>query len=92
MARHTYPYHPESLAQLYGIRLIISPFVPDNKFVLRGNKHPIRPIGVGYSHTIWDLETGVMSGDCRLQDAQEIHMSQLRYDELSNYVSKQPGA
>jgi hypothetical protein len=85
MKRHA-KYTPDFLARFSGIKVVVSRFVPDNKIVFRGNRHPIKPIGVHYDLTMWDLETGNMSGNLDPKDATEMQVSRGRYREIKDTV------
>lgn len=72
-----------SLADLYGIKVIVSPHVGDDKIVFRRDRQPVRPeVFASYELTVWDLRTGDMNGNCDPTKATEMHVSPKRFDEI----------
>ena len=77
------PFVAESLVLLGSMRLVVSPFMPDNRAAFIGNYvHKGRTIIEEYTVSIWDLETGIIAGTCDPSYANELHVSQAVYRKI----------
>lgn len=90
------PYNIESLASLGSIKIIVSPFVPDNTIVLKAPKqsYGIRNFA-SYHVGIWNLDSGDIAGDCDITKATEMHLSHNRMKQLrsmAEQLDELPGA
>jgi hypothetical protein len=84
-------YTPDNLARLGtlhgGMKIIVANFLPDNQMVFRTPKpsHRLRNFASFYL-SIWNLDTGKISGDCNPDTAQELHMNSKRFAELKKAI------
>lgn len=73
---------------LFGIDVIVSPHVPDDRIVLMGKEEWKDPAHFTRKLSIWDLRTGVVSGNCYEGEVQVIHVSQNNKDYIASKFTK----
>src|SRR5690242_6238854 len=79
-------YTVENMASLTGLKVMVSRYVLDNQIVFKGRERQLKPLGVSWALTIWNLDTGEMNGNLDLADATEMHVSPARFKELRDKV------
>lgn len=85
-------YDIPTISLLGAIKVVVSPYVLDDKIIMRGPRDLTRQPSLSpktyaaYHISIWDLETGVVAGDCDPTKATEWHMSAKRFKQLKEMV------
>lgn len=77
-----------NLKNLFGINVVVSLHVPDDKIVLIGKEEWKDPSHFTRKLSIWDLKTGVVSGNCYEGEVQVIHASQKNKDFIADVCER----
>lgn len=64
------------MKDLYGIKILVSPHVPDDKLVLVGKEEYKDPLHFTRQLSVMDLKTGKVSGSVHEGEVQVIHLSE----------------
>ena len=72
------------LKDLYGIKLVVSPHVPDDKLVLVGREEFKDPLHFSRKLSVLDLKTGKVSGSVHYGEVQVVHASESNKDMLEH--------
>ena len=89
MTKVKYP----KLKDLYGIEILVSPHVPDDKLVLVGKEEYKDPLHFSRQLSVMDLKTGKVHGSVHEGEVQVIYLSQKNKDLFlkapSNHIRKE---
>lgn len=81
------PFTIDNLAALCSVKLIVNPLTTDDKVVIMAPRKSMMMHSVDdKAISVWDLATGIISGDCSLEDADEIIMSPARFQQIQDKV------